>query len=269
MKIVTHISPHLDEVVGVWLFKKFDLEFKDSKVEFLSDARVVDETKQEDTIYLGVGRGKFDEHKGDLEDCAASLVWKDLKARGLGSLDKIELAAIEELVEWTKVVDLGRLPEEKYGDFSVPAFIRPRDSSPESSLRAIELGGEILDRILVVLEEKHHSLKDWEERIEFESKFGKSYAVRSKYINRAFCNTQDGDLYLMYDPENEHIQFYTPNRVNLDLEPIYEKMKGIDPDASWFLHQSHHMVICGSGSRPEFVKSKLSFEELIGVVKNI
>ena len=59
-----------------------------------------------------------------------------------------------------------------------------------------------------------------------------------------------------------------PNSLLLDLEPIYEKLIETEPDSGWFLHQSHHMVICGSSSAPEH-KTGLSFEELIEVVKEV
>ena len=50
---------------------------------------------------------------------------------------------------------------------------------------------------------------------------------------------------------------------------IDEKLKKMDPEADWFLHQSHHMVLCGSSSAPDSKPTKLSFEQLIEAVKSI
>lgn len=268
-KLITHINPHLDDIAAIWLVQRFYPGFKEAQVEFISaGAGKEGLADDEDTLYIGVGRGRFDEHKGNLEDCATSLVWKYLKAQKLAPQDEIEVLALEELVNWVTLGDLGKLGREKYGDFSLPAFIRPTDNSPQTSFRAIELGGEILEMILVVLKRKQRSTKDWEGKIEFKSKFGKTYAVQSAFVNRAFCNSQDGDLYLMYEPGGRSVQYYTP-KYDLDLEPIYKKLIQVDPTATWYLHQSHHMVICGSGSAPDAKQTKLSFEQLIEVVKSI
>ncbi len=71
----------------------------------------------------------------------------------------------------------------------------------------------------------------------------------------------------MYNPKFKSVQFFTPS-FEIDLEPIYQKGKSLDPDATWFLHQSHHMVFAGgAGSAPDAVKTKLSFEQLIDLAK--
>lgn len=267
--LVTHINPHLDDIAAIWLLQKFYPRFKESQVEFISAGKGNQGLKEsEDTIYIGVGRGRFDEHKGDLADCATSLVWKFLKKENLGPKDEVEKLSSDEIVAWVTLGDLGKLGPDKYGDFSVPAFIRPSNNSPETSRRVINLGREILEMILVVLKRKQRSQKDWEKRIEFQSKFGKTYAVESTFINRAFCNAQDGNVYLMYEPDGKSVQYYTP-KYDLDLEPIYKRLMKLDKNASWYLHQSHHMVICGSGSAPDAKPSKLSFEELADVIKSL
>lgn len=270
--LVTHINPHLDDIVAIWLYKKFHPDFKDAEVKFIP-ASVTGTTwknqpvdSKSDIIHLGVGRGKFDEHKGNLEDCAASLVWLEIKSKELALKDKIEKAALEELVDWVKVVDLGRLPQGPYDDFIVPAFIRPKDNKIESSEKAVELGGEILDRIFRVLRDKQQDLKDWEKRVEFKSRFGKSFAVASETINRPFCARAGGNMFLMYSPKNGSVQYFTPVR-EIDLKPIYQKVKSLDPKADWYLHHSHHMVLCGSSSAPNSKKTKLTFKQLIDAAK--
>lgn len=264
--LITHINPHLDDIFAIWLFKKFHPDFSDAKLEFVSASREFVETN--DKIFVGTGGGKFDEHKEGLESCAGSLVYQYLKQVNLVPQDRITQRALEQLVEWNYLIDTGKAPKSEFNDFSVQSFIRIRDNTPDSSKKSVELGMEILDRILEVLKKKQQSLIDWQKRIEFQSRFGKSYAVVSGTINREFCKEKGGDLFLMYDPKYKSVQFFTPSD-DVDLEPIYKKVKELDPDASWFLHQSHHMVICGSGSAPDSKPTKLSFEELIEVAKSI
>lgn len=267
MKIlVTHINPHLDDVAAIWLFKKYHPDFKEAKIEFISASRDKAGEETEDKIFLGTGGSQFDEHKEGLDTCAASLVYEYLKDKGFIPENEITKGALEKLVQWNKLIDTGKGPDSEFTEFSVQSFIRCKDSSDLNSQKSVELGIEILERILIVLKRRQQSIKDWEKRVEFTIKFGKSYAVVSETIDREFCREQDGKLYLMFNPKYKSVQFFAPN---LDLESIYKKVKELDPEASWFLHQSHHMVICGSASAPDSKSTKLSFEQLIEAVKSI
>lgn len=269
--LVTHINPHLDDICAIWLFKKFHPEFADAEVKFLSakGTSVTYEGKPVDTdpevVHFGIGRGKYDEHKGDINESAASLVWKDLKAAGLVK-DETETKALDELMEWNTLIDTGKATNYEYSEFSVQSFVRSLDSKEESALKSLKLGEEILDRILKVLKRKQKSIKDWEDRQEFQTKFGLTVAVVSETVDRAFCRSKQGDLFLMYDPKFESVQFYSDAK---DLEPLYQALKEKDKQADWFLHHSHHMVICGSGSAPDSKKTSLSFEQLIELAKAV
>lgn len=264
--LVTHINPHLDDIAAIWLFKRFNPEFSDASVEFISAQEGNKAGEESDEkIFIGVGRGRFDEHKGDLEDAAVSLVWKYLKDKELTPKIGVEDDALEELVNWIRLDDLGKSIGE-IDEFSLPSFIRPKNGGKEESKKALDLGVEILDRILDVLINKHKANKDWGNALEFESRFGKAYAVKSSFVDREFCKKIGADLFLMVDPKYSSVQYFTP-RFDIDLEPIYKKVKELNPEADWFLHQSHHMVICGSGSAPDSKKTKLSFEQLIEAAK--
>lgn len=265
--LVTHINPHLDDLLAIWLFRKFNPQFKDASVEFISASRdAASQDESEDKIYIGTGGGKFDEHKEGLQTCAGSLVYEFLKDKNL--ITKDEQQALEKLIQWNLLIDTGKASSSEFDEFSIQSFIRTKDNSPETSNQSVVLGEEILNRILEILKQRVQSEKDWQNRIEFESKFGKGYAVTSETINREFCRDKDGDLYLMFDPKYNSVQFFTP-RDDRDLEPIYNKLKDIDPDASWFLHQSHKMVICGSSSAPDSNPTKLTLDQLLETVKQI
>lgn len=266
--LVTHINPHLDDIFAIWFLKKFDLKYQEAALEFISAAHNLENQETEDRVFVGTGGGKFDEHKEGLNTCAGSLVFDYLKKENLLPKNEITVKALEEMVEWNKKIDTGTIPIEAYDEYSVPAFIRTKDSKNGVSLKDVELGFEILDRILDVSKKTQQSLKDWESRIEFQSKFGKSYALNSETIDRPFCKRMGGDLFIIYNPKYPSIQFFTPSQT-LDLTSIYEKVKSLDPDASWYLHQSHHMVLCGSSSAPDSKPTKLSFEQLMEVAKAV
>lgn len=264
--LITHINPHLDDIFAIWLLKKYDPKFKDFEVDFISASHEMGDQETEDRVFVGTGGGKFDEHKEGLDTCAGSLVFDCLKEKDLLPKDELEVKALEELVAWNRLIDTGKAPIYEYSQFSVQSFIRSLDNTLQSSLKGVELGSEILDRILEVLKRKQQSIMDWDKRVEFQTKYGLGAGVMSETVDRAFCKTKQGDVFLMYDPKNSSVQFYSDAH---DLESLYQKLKVKDADASWFLHQSHHMVICGSSSAPDFKKTKLSFEQLIEVAKSL
>lgn len=266
--LVTHINPHLDDILAIWLFKKFYPQFKNAGLEFISAHKGnMGLADSEDEVFFGVGRGKFDEHKGDIGESAGSLVWKEIKKSGLAPKNETELGALEELVVWNNLIDTGQAPSYEFSEFSVQSLIRPLNSKPEVSQKAVELGTEILDRILEVLKRKQQSIRDWEKRIEFTTKFGKTTAISSETVDRSFCKMQGGDLFIIYNPKYKSVQYFTPK--DLDLEPIYQKAKAADPEASWYLHQSHHMILCGSHSAPGSKPTKLSLQQLIELAKSV
>lgn len=267
MKIlVTHINPHLDDIMAIWLFKKFHPNFKDAKVEYISASRDKTGEETEDKFFIGTGGGKFDEHKEGLETCAGTLVYEYLKKKNYIPKDEVLKKALDKLTEWNCLIDTGKAPDSQFDEFSIQAFIRAKDGSTEGSNKSLELGIEILERVLIVLKRREQSYKDWGKRVEFVSKFGKSFAVESDTVDREFCREQEGDLFLMYNPKHKSVQYFTPS-FKIDLKPIYDKVKSLDPEATWFLHQSHHMVICGSSSAPDSKPTKLSFEQLIEAAK--
>lgn len=267
--LVTHINPHLDDIAGIWLLKKFHPQFRDARIEFVSASHdLAAKAENKGKVFVGTGGGEFDEHKEGMDTCAGTLVYEYLKKEKHIPENEVLRGALDSLTEWNRLIDTGRAPDCQMSEFSVQAFIRNRDNSDKSSEQAVELGIEILERILVVLKRKQESLKDWENKIEFQTKFGKSIAVISETVDREFCKERGGDLFLMYHPKHKGVQFFTPS-FEIDLQPIYEKVKALDPAASWFLHQSHHMVICSSSSAPDSKPTKLTFEELIKVAKEV
>lgn len=266
--LITHINPHLDDIFAIWLLKKYDPKYSSFEVDFISASHDKGGEETEERVFVGTGGGKFDEHKEGLNTCAGTLVFEYLQSEKLLPVDEIEVLALKEIVDWNQKIDTGTIAIEAYDEFSVPAFIRSKDNKKESSLEDVALGSKILDKILEVAKRTQQSIRDWERKISFETKFGKSYAIKSDTIDRPFCKRMGGDLFLLVSPQYNGVQFFTPSHT-LDLSPIYDKVKELDPDADWFLHQSHHMVLCGSSAAPDAKQTKLSFEELIEVAKSV
>lgn len=267
--LVTHINPHLDDIAAIWLIKKFFPDFKKAKVKFVSAEKAYSGVKDdEDTLYIGIGRGKYDEHKGDIGESAMSLVWKDLKNKGLAPENEIEVKAIEAIVRWNTLIDTAKIPSWEYDDFDIDNFIRSYKNDPKDSLKTVELGEEILDRVFPVLVKKQSGLKDWPKRIEFKSKWGKSVGIESASFGRSHAYKLGFQVVVVLSPKDHYIGITAPGLSDNDLTPIYLKLKEAEPGTGWFLHHAKKMVLCGSASAPEVKRSKLSLNQVIDIVRN-
>ena len=222
--LITHTNPHLDDIFAIWLFKKFNPQFLDAEIEFISASKDAAEDESEDKIYFGTGGGKFDEHtESRVGFSAGSLVWKEILEKNLVT-DKVELAALKELVEWNNLIDTGQAPTSDFSEYSLQSILRPPATDEDISLKSFKLGEEVLDRLFEVIKNKKNAQVDWESKIEFETKSGKAIAVKSEFITRAFCKSMGGaDVFLMLDPKYGSVQFFTP--LEIDLKPIYEAVK--------------------------------------------
>ena len=102
--ILTHERPHLDEIVAIWLLRKFGeprfpgvsaAEVTFTSIRKLAEAgRKPEDYEAQGTLLLGIGGGRFDEHPTMEEgrksnDCATTLVAKDLGISEDPSLAKI------------------------------------------------------------------------------------------------------------------------------------------------------------------------------------
>ncbi len=93
--IITHIHPHLDEIVAIWLLLLFgELLFpgvKRAKIVYWDtggltpDGRSAEEWEAKGYLLIGIGKGRFDEHSSSQEtterqkdQCSATLVAKAL-----------------------------------------------------------------------------------------------------------------------------------------------------------------------------------------------
>jgi hypothetical protein len=71
------------------------------------------------------------------------------------------------------------------------------------------------------------------------------------------------------DPKKGYLRIKALPREEIDLEPVYDELKSQEPDATWFLHASHHMVLNGSSKNPDMRPTKKTLKEIIKVITTI
>lgn len=268
-KLVTHARPHLDDVAALWLLQRFHPDFADLPIEFIAISPNAASEIPETALAVGIGRGRFDEHKGDIGECAASLVWKWLVEQPEVELTSLRKIALSRMVEWVRQEDLGQLNHVDWREWSIVTPIENYWSVASGDNHQVyELGAKILDGTVVYFEGLAQLDEDWKTHVEFDTRWGKAIALTSSAAGVSQRVYGSGAvLVVQIDAQNGARQFRADAGKNVDLTEIYEKLRVLEPEASWFLHHSKQLLLCGSRSATTFTPSKLTIEQMIELVK--
>lgn len=267
--LVTHHRPHLDDICAIWLLKRFFPDAHDADIAFTSSGSEGEKDGDDpERVLIGVGRGRFDEHKGDMGQCAASLVLSFLKERV--TFDEETVLALDALVEWVRLEDTGMLKTMEYREYSVPVVIRweyERAGGDSSAVAA--LGFSILDVLLEIRRNGVLIERDWNERVEFDSRYGRAVAVMTdaKDID-AFAYDKGFDVIAYVNRAKDYHNIKARAESAVDLGPVNEELKKVDGGADWFFHHSRKMLICGGDIAPESRRSSLDLQGLISLLKS-
>jgi hypothetical protein len=266
--LVTHVRPHLDDICAMWLMLRYASEARGAKLEFIVTNAVGGKVKDDpDYIYIGVGRGKYDEHKGDVGQCATTLVFNDLKGRA--TWDDIERRALERIVAWVLEEDTGKLSDIPYREFSVPLILQGEYAVTDRDSKAVtELGIRILDALFSTQKNMVRLDDDWAQRIEFDSRFGRAVAMSSfarEVENHAYA--KGFDLVVFVNPDMTYHNIRAKAGTAIDLTSVHEDLKKREPEAGWYFHHSKKMLICGGELAPDVKPSKLTLEQMIELVR--
>jgi len=263
--IVSHIRPHLDEVLAAWMLKKYLPELKDAALEFIPTGKDGGQNDLDpDKVYVGVGRGQFDEHKGNENDCAASLVFKHLLELKT-AIDDLELRGLAKLVEWVKEGDLGllhKIPNRAFGAQSILAYHRQRPSGSDQD--TMEFGFGLCEDLLASQMDVARLEEDWSARTEFTSIYGPAVALVSSVRDvdaYAYLHGFDLVVYISKERDYHNIRAYAGS--GIDLTPLHMQLKQVEPDADWYFHHSKKMLICGGSLTAGARTSKLTLEWII------
>ena len=76
-------------------------------------------------------------------------------------------------------------------------------------------------------------------------------------------------LVIKKEPKTGFVSVKSQPKAELDLQPLYLRLKQADPAASWFFHQSRHIIVNGSRHNPLVKASGLSLQEIVDLVKQV
>ena len=275
--IVTHIFPDLDAIGAIWLLVRFHPDFSETEFVFVPAGSTY-KNKGVDSdptvVHVDTGMGRFDHHQLSTKTAATELVFNYLKNQKFITL-KHE-SALERLIKLMVEID-------NFDDCFWPEADADRyDLGLSEIINNLKISGRLNDKELVyqgmilldaVLTGFLIKIKVEEEvRLgqEFNCRWGRALAVESKHsLLSKLAQKMGFVLVIRKEPKTGFVSIKSQPKPEIDLEPIYRQLLKLDPKASWFFHQSRHIIVNGSRHNPAVKASGLALKEIVDIVKKI
>lgn len=271
--IVTHKNPHLDDVAAIWLLKRCLTKWEKAALDFVAaDDRNTAMQDTDDRLHIGVGRGMFDEHKGDKNDSATTLVWKYCKKLNGKQFKPYEKRAMDELVAYVNEEDHGMLFEQQHREFMIGSVFTYLPSVTEhGSEGSVAFGSLYLDAVYQGLLEKQLLLADWKKAKSFRTRWGKGIAIETHVSSKVVARVAYSEGYTLFVYRNKrtgYLSVKARNDSRVDLTALYQYLKKEEPQAQWYLHHSKKMLICGSDVAVNTFLSNHTPGELVALLRS-
>lgn len=274
--IVTHIFPDLDAIASAWLLVRFHPDFEETDFAFVPagetfEGKAVDSDPT--VVHVDTGLGRFDHHQLDKPTCAAELVFNYLKTEKF--ITAKHQAGLARLIKQVTLIDnfgdfFYDTPADDRYDFQLPEIINNlkisgRLNDKELVYQGMILLDAVLTGFLIKIKAEAEIASGWQ----FTSLWGKAVAVESKHSLLSKLAQKLGfALVIRKEPKTGFVSIKSQPRDGIDLEPLYKKLQLADPQASWFFHQSRHIIVNGSRHNPKAKPSNLSLKDIIKEVEN-
>lgn len=287
--IVTHTQPDMDAITSAWVLKRFlpgwdnaeiayvpaGNRYKDKEVVASLDfSEAIEVYGEDEVIHVDTGMGPLDHHQtSDDKVCGATrsldyvlLNSEDLKEDKLEAVKRI-VGCVVEIDHFKEVYRPD--PLAIYHDFSIVSVLDGlKISKPNDDSYYTDFIMTALDALLVDFENRVWAEKEIEKGIKFETKWGSGLGLES--INDSavkLAQMMGSAVVIRKDPRKGYVRIKANPKFDIDLTSAYEQLKKMDPDATWFLHVSHKMLLNGSPKNPKMKPTSLPIDKIINVFK--
>lgn len=307
--VVTHASPDWDAITSVWLIKRFMPNWENAKIMFVpagervkgsklqtpSDREedVIEKIGDDEVMHVDTGMGPLDHHQtSSLEECGASRTWDFVKKQHEGSERWfVKADAIERIVNVIVAIDHFQEvywpePAADFHEFSLLGILEGmKYQKPGDDNFFMLFGMECLDALVYDFENRAWAEKELKEKgIEFDTQFGKGIGVETMNDTVLKLAQKMGyRIVIRKDPRSGFVRIKTmpvkaetkdkglmiKDKEAVDFTLISEKLKKMDPEATWYLHVSKKMLLNGTTKNPKMIPTHLSLQQIIEVVKSI
>ncbi|MEK9176116.1 MAG: DHH family phosphoesterase [Patescibacteria group bacterium] len=291
--IVTHSAPDLDAVTSVWLIKRFLQNWSDAEVQFvpagsrmegsLPGSEVVDvieKVKGNEVIQVDTGLGPLDHHQTMSDKvCGASLTWDYVRKdkEMLKDTDKIHdreeaiTRIVNIVIEDDHFKDVFRPdPTADYFEFMLGEILDGlKLQKPDDDKFYVEFIMACLDAVMHSFENRIWAEKEIKENGKaFDTKWGKGIGFETINDDVIKLSQKMGfTVVVRKDPRKGYVRIKANPKFDIDFTNIYEQLKKMDPEATWFLHVSKKMLLNGTPKNPKMKPTTLKLDDIISVLK--
>lgn len=300
--IVTHENPHLDEILGIWLLRKFGEKvfpgISSAKIEFWGtggqspDGRSAKEYEREGVLLIGVGGGRFDEHPAvngerKKEECAATLIAKDLGLRDEPTFEKILNFAVNS--------DLKAAGSHPFDIASIAKVFYQQTSDPQEVIEWVMKGIEV--KYQEQLQFFELTRKEFEDKAEIEEIQGPGRMLRMVSIvsNNVLMNKFARSIHgvnadiIVQKQSSGNVQIFTNAKSGLVLYDIAQMLRlteqelkkdirtkdwkllsvegKVEGAEEWFFQVQGQMLLNGSLTATNVPATKIPFERIKEIVR--
>lgn len=221
---------------------------------------------------VGVGRGKYDEHKGDLRDSATSLIWKDLKRRRLLP-SRLEGRAVAAMVDYVRRGDLGEYIGQPGNFFNLSSMFQTLAGLPGgNSGSATRTGLKMLDALVALYGERIKVEDAVRRGSKFMTKWGSGVAVTTDAIPGSVSSViaeRGYALVILQHPSKAYLHVRATPTVKADLTALKDAVKAAEPDTQWYFHHSKAMLLHGDLVAPTAIRSRFTLPSMTKLVKKL
>lgn len=268
--IVTHLNPDTDAICAVWLIKRFLPGWKEARVKFVPQGetfRGQPPDSDPEILHVDTGLGKFDHHKDYAKTCSGILVWEYIKKK-TGKRDP----AIDRLLR--VVLDIDRAQDLLWKESTEDRFLFYLSEllggviAKKGGEKALGLGMEALDGVYKLMQEKIEAEKILKSAETFRTCWGKGVALETENTSVVYLAERIGyAVVVRRRPVRGHFGIYARPDKGINLTPVYRKIKKLESGASWYLHPSKQLLLCGTFGHPNVVPTRLSLEKIVEILK--
>jgi hypothetical protein len=234
----------------------------------------IEKINGDEVIHVDTGLGPLDHHQTSSDKvCGASLTFDFVKEH----ISKHNIEAVERMVKVIVEIDhfkevFRKDPLADYHEFDLAGILDglKLQFPGKDDLYIVEVG-KSLDAVLHGFENRIWAEKEIRENgKKFETRFGKGIGFET--INDSVVKLSQKMGYAIVarkDPRKGYVRIKVRPDSKIDLTLVCEKLRKIDPDATWYLHISKKMLLNGSVKNPKMKPTKLTIGEIIRVLEGI
>ena len=297
-KILTHTNPHIDEICGIWLLRKFGgnhfrgiasapLEFRsggNTKFEMTAE-----EYLEQGILLVGIGGGMFDEHptvdaERKKEKCAATLIAEYLGVNDNPELDKIlDFVRRNDLNGNESMFDIGSICLKMYSIMSTEKVILWATLALETIYREQDqfnrVAAEELKKARIYSFRSRGSaikIAAIESDNEVVAKFARS--ARGGNIAIVIQKQNSGNVQIFLNrrfgwiPMQKIARFirlaearFGGKAITTDKE-ILEREGSVQGAEDWHFFKKGQMLLNGSSTHPDVPPTKIPFGEIAAII---